>query len=186
MDLYKDFSDLAAHQREGRDYRIIVKDVPGSDVAVVAPHGGFIDLHTSGMAQAIAADDHKLYVFEGLEPHCFDTLHITSTHFDEPRALALLAKAETTVTIHGCRGAAPVVYLSGMDKTLEKKLCDAFNKAGIRAEIEGHPYQSGTKLENICNRNHAGQGVQVEFSRGIRDSAALRDKCVNIVRAALK
>ena len=191
-DAFKNFFHLAASRKEGFDYSITTKEVPGSKVAIVAPHGG-IETGTMSMAKAIAADDFNLYLFNSLRSQelydaggDWDELHITSVNFDEPRCLALVAKTNVTLTIHGSRFEEPLVCLSSLDKKLESKLTDAFNKAGIKALVEGHPYQSGKLPENICNRNQRGQGVQLEFSKGIRENPKLRDKCVKIVREALK
>ena len=113
-------------------------------------------------------------------------MHITSIHFDEPRCLDLVAKTDVTLTVHASRFKEEVVYLSALDKKLESKLAAAFNAAGVKALIEDHPYQSGTLPENICNRNRQGQGVQMEFSQGIRDNPVLRETCVRVVRDTLK
>ena len=187
VDKFKNFSDLAAHKKEGKDYSIVTHEVRGSNVAIVAPHGGKIDWDTEEMAKAIAADDYNLYIFEGTQPeNSFTDLHITSTHFDEPRCLALVAKTDVTLTIHGNHFKEAAVYLSGMDQKLESRLTAAFNAASIKAITTGHPYQAGTKPENICNRNRSKQGVQLEFTQGIRDNPALRKKCVRIVRDVLR
>lgn len=186
-DLYRDFAELTRHRREGRDFHVVARAVPGSAVAVVAPHGGHIEPHTSEMARDIAAEEHSLYIFSGdLQERGNFEMHITSVRFDEPRALALVAESQTTLTIHGCRGAAPAVYLSGLDAALEEKFCAAFNKAGIRATIEGHPYKMGRDPENICNKNRSGTGVQIEFTRALRDDDALRQKAVRVVRDVLR
>jgi phage replication-related protein YjqB (UPF0714/DUF867 family) len=184
-DTFKNFADLASHKKEGTDYAVEVREEAKSTVAIVAPHGGSIEENTGAMAEQIAADGYNLYVFKGVGQNSLE-MHLTSTHFDEPRALALVAKTQTTVTIHGCRFTEPVVYLSGRDKKLQSKLMKAFKAAGINASVTGHPYQAGKKPENICNRNQRGEGVQIEFSRGIRDNAELRDKCVQAVRDSLK
>ncbi len=186
-DKYKNFVHLARHAEEGVDYDILIRKARGSAVAVVAPHGGKMELRTEEMARAIAGKKHALYVFRGMCKNAFNELHVTSTHFDEPRCLDLVARSDVTVTIHGSRVAEPVVFLSAMDKALQKKLMQAFTKAGVRAVAdETHPYQSGKDPRNICNRNRRGQGVQLEFSRGIRDNPRLAAKCVKAVRACLK
>ena len=186
MDKFKNFFDLAAHKKEGEDYSIATREVRGSNVVIVAPHGG-MERRTAEMAEAIAGNDHSLYVFKTLgQKGAFREMHVTSTHFDEPRCLDLVAKTDVTLTIHGCRFEEPVVCLSGLDKKLQSKLADAFNAAGVKALTSGHPYQSGKLPENICNRNRQKQGVQLEFSFGIRDNPALMDKCVRIVRDSLK
>ena len=73
-----------------------------------------------------------------------------------------------------------------MDKKLESRLAAAFNAAGVKALTSGHDYKPGAMPENICNKNRKKQGVQLEFSRGIRNDPALLDKCVRIVRNSLK
>ncbi|WP_261338761.1 poly-gamma-glutamate hydrolase family protein [Rhizobium leguminosarum] len=50
---------------EGVDFRIGVTRIP---VAIVAPHRGHIEPHTSEIAAAIAGEDFSLYLFEGLNP----------------------------------------------------------------------------------------------------------------------
>lgn len=182
---FNSFSELARHKKEGEHYDITVMKHDRSKVAIVAPHAGNIELHTSTIARAIAANDHNLYLFEAKEPKdCFYEMHVTSNHFDEPRCLELVSQAETVVTIHGCRAEEPVVYLGGRDEKLKQSLADAFNKHGIRAQTEGHIY-TGTSPDNICNRNQRGEGVQLEFSRGIRDNPALLEQCVRIIRRQL-
>ncbi|MBU6475148.1 MAG: poly-gamma-glutamate hydrolase family protein [Alphaproteobacteria bacterium] len=187
MDKFRNFSELARHAKEGEDYAIVVREAHGSAVAIVAPHGGRMEWSTGEMAAAIAGRKHSFYVFEGLKDDAFAELHVTSTHFDEPRCLDLLSRAEVTVTIHGCQTPEPVVYMSARDKKLESKLKAAFNKAGVRAVADNsHKYQGGKNPQNICNRNRSGQGVQLEFSRGIRDNPRLVKKCVKAVRESLK
>ncbi len=187
MDKFRNFEHLANHNTEGVDYDIVVRKVPGSKVAIVAPHGGKMEWSTGKMAADIAGREHSFYVFQGLKKNAFEELHVTSAHFDEPRCLDLLSKADVTVTIHGCRPRQRVVYMSARDKKLQTKLKAAFNKAGVRAVADGsHKYQGGKNPKNICNRNRSGQGVQLEFSRGIRDNPRLVKKCVQAVREGLK
>ncbi len=182
---FNNYAELAQHKKEGVDYKITVKENSESRIVIVAPHGGSIEWTTSKIAAGVAANDHNLYIFEGLgKDSTFDELHITSAHFDEPQCVALIAKMDTVVAIHGCRGAAPVVYLGGLDTELKKSLADEFNKQGIRAETEGHHYL-GISPDNICNKNAKKQGVQLEFSDGIRDNPALTDKCIMVLREHL-
>ena len=187
MDKFKNYFDLAAHKKEGRDFAITTREVTGSNVAIVAPHGGHIDRHTEEMAKAIAAEDYSLYVFSGMQSEgSFRDLHITSIHFDEPRCVEMVAKTDVTLTIHGCRFEEPMVCLSGMDKKLQSMLAAAFNAVGVKALTSSHPYQTGKLSENICNKNKRGQGVQLEFSRGIRNNREMMDKCIKVVRDTLK
>ena len=49
-DKYRDYADLAAHEKEGADYRITVLRRP-SPIAVIAPHGGGIEPQTATSQQ---------------------------------------------------------------------------------------------------------------------------------------
>jgi phage replication-related protein YjqB (UPF0714/DUF867 family) len=133
----------------------------------------------------VAASDHNLYLFEGKGADAFEELHITSVNFDEPRALALVASSEKTVTLHGSRIEKPAVYLSARDKKLEGALAAAFHRAGIPVFTGGHVYLAGENPANICNKNRRGQGVQVELSRGIRQDPVLTAKSIRAIREAL-
>ncbi len=87
-DDYRDYADLAKVQVENTDYRVYVRPNPNSTVAVIAPHGGGIEQHTSDVARAIAGDEFNLYLFEGIRPsRNYATLHLTSHRFDEPRCV---------------------------------------------------------------------------------------------------
>ena len=44
-----------------------------------------------------------------------NVLHITSTHFDEPRVLAVAQSAYSALTIHGEGGSAEKVFVGGGD-----------------------------------------------------------------------
>jgi len=187
LNWYESFTELARHKKEGEDYAVVVRNVAGSKISIVAPHGDRIEPHTADMARAIAAGDYSLYIFSNINPgNVYREMHIASVSFDEPRCLDLVAGTETTLTIHGSKIKEPAVFISAMDKKLQSRLTVAFNKAGIRAEVENHPYQTGTKPENICNRNSRGKGVQIEFSRGLRDDAQMRETCVRVIRETLK
>ena len=66
--LYRSYADLAAAQAEGVDYRVVVIPRATSRVAIVAPHGGSMEAHTSSIARQIAGTDLNLYLFEGIRP----------------------------------------------------------------------------------------------------------------------
>jgi hypothetical protein len=98
-DRYRSYGELAAAHREGIDFRVQVVQ-RGSGVAIIAPHGGRIERGTSEIARAIAGEDFDLYLFEGCLPsRNFETLHLTSHHFDEPRCLSMISGCHTVVAI---------------------------------------------------------------------------------------
>lgn len=186
-DRFNSFADLSRHKEEGKDFIIISRRISGSDIAIVAPHGGMIEPGTSEIAQELAGTNYSLYIFNGhaaTSDKAFKELHVTSTNFDEPRCLSIIAGSKRTVTIHGCREKEILIYVGGLDRRLRKKLCDSFNKNGIKALNKNHRFPA-ISPDNICNRNKSGKGVQMEFSRGIRDNDSLRKKCAGIIRTCL-
>lgn len=134
MDLYSNYAELSAHEREGEDYRI-VETARNSPVVVLAPHGGWIEPTTSQIAACIAGDDYSLYCFEGLSdnrPH--NDLHITSDRFDEPRARRLVARAAFAIAVHGRlnREVPQVTWLGGLDDKLIALAATELANAGFK------------------------------------------------------
>ena len=168
-DKYSNFSQLSRHEVAGRDYRIRVR-YGRSGIAIVAPHGGRIERGTTPIADAIAGEDHTFYSFEGIKPELTQNrdLHITSDHFDEPRAVLLVAGAHRVVTIHGAKGLEPAVYLGGLDTALRRRVLFVLSEAGFAAADDPSPTRQGRGATNICNRGRTGEGLQLELTLGLR------------------
>jgi len=166
-DRYRGFAELAEREREGIDYQIR-SHRRDSQIAVIAPHGGKIEEHTSEIAEAIAGERFSFYAFEGIKrSHNLD-LHITSTHFDEPECLSLLESAAITIAVHGLSDvAAEYVCVGGSHGELKQRLIDALKEADFDAREHSGKAHSGASSGNICN--HAGPGVQLEISRALRE-----------------
>ncbi|HEY4372870.1 MAG TPA: poly-gamma-glutamate hydrolase family protein [Burkholderiales bacterium] len=171
-DSYGSFADLAQAQAEGTDYRVITRHVAGSSVAILAPHGGRIEQGTSLIALQVAGDEFSLYLLEGLCDRSYSNLHLTSTRFDDPRALDLITGADHVVALHGYRADEEMILLGGLDGELKETLAEALRQAGLAVRLAGHQFMA-TDPNNICNRGRAGQGVQIELSRGLRMSGRL-------------
>jgi phage replication-related protein YjqB (UPF0714/DUF867 family) len=177
-DKYTGFAELALHEAPQSDYTITVVDRqaqdPGVAVVVIAIHGGRIESGTSELARAVAGGDFSLYTFEGVKPRSNAGLHITSTHFDEPQALALVARHGVCLSLHGCSGAKPRVHVGGRDIVLGRRIAEALRLAGFEAlEPGGHGFAAhlgGVAAGNICNATSTGAGVQLELSTGLRAS----------------
>ena len=183
-DGYRGYEDLACACEEGRDYRVICLERPGSCVAIVGPHGGGIERGTSGVARAIAGDEFHLYLLEGIRTSGnYAALHLTSTRFDEPRCLQLLSMADKVVTIHGCVGEAPEVHIGGLDSDLKLRIRDELARNQVSAAIAEGRFAARDR-RNICNRGRRGIGVQLELSRGLR-LWGITEEVVRAVRAAL-
>jgi len=166
-DHYRCFEDLRQGEEEGVDYRVTVTD-RNAAVAVVAPHGGWIEPRTSQIATAIAGSDYSLYCFEGLRPRPHAELHITSTRFDEPVCLALLARTQTVLTVHGTATTWPLVEVGGLDMTRRDLVAAHLAQAGFPVDVREHGRNAGRSPDNICNRGTTRRGVQLEISDGLR------------------
>lgn len=168
-DRYPSFHLLCQTEVEGRDYTVALRHRQ-SRLAVLAPHGGLIETATTAIAEAIAAGELSYYSFSGIKPGNNQDLHITSTLFDEPRCHALIATAQTVLTVHGERSTADVVFLGGLDEALGRQLHSALHRCGFHVAPHHNPKLQGRHPRNLCNLGRSGRGVQLELSRGLRSS----------------
>lgn len=166
-DKYRNFAQLVATERAGIDFSIRTLKRPSS-VAIVAPHGGLIERGTSEIAWALAGDTCSAYSFDGMKARRNGDLHITSTHFDEPQCMALLAESATVLTVHGERSPGEVVFVGGRDAARCELLCRTLADQGFTVRRHEDPALQGTHASNICNKGSTGRGIQLELSRGLR------------------
>jgi phage replication-related protein YjqB (UPF0714/DUF867 family) len=99
-DKYDNFEELSQNERSGIDFRFVARRAQPA-FAIVAPHGGGIEPGTSEIGDATAGAEYSFYAFEGLKSKGNSDLHITSTHFNEPVCLTVIAESDVVVTIHG-------------------------------------------------------------------------------------
>lgn len=168
VDLFLNYQALAATRREGVDYRVRLEKRESS-VAIVAPHGGKIEPGTSQIAAAVAGNSYDLYCFEGTMPAGNRALHVTSTNFDEPRCLDLVARCDVVLTVHGCAGDNDVTYLGGLDEHLCDLVKWQLDFAGFETSTHPDPVLAGRSPINIVNRSATGRGTQLELSASLRE-----------------
>ena len=155
------------------------------DFAVFAIHGGIIEPGTKEIAEAIAGDDLSLYFFEGDGPED----HITSTLYEEPKAIELASKVQTIISIHGEKDKeASFVMVGGLNESLSKKIEEALSKAEFFCK-EPQEGLAGINPKNICNKGVSKKGVQLEISRKLRrelwKNSELKNKFTNAIREAI-
>lgn len=167
LDTYRNFVELNRKEVADRDFRVRVRPSK-SDTVIIAPHGGRIEPGTSEIAEAIAAADYSFYAFEGRKHHGNGSLHITSSHFDEPQCIALVSNAKRVVAIHGESGDKKIVCLGARDEARVNRIHDALRRKGF--QVKRYARFQGLDRNNICNRNKSRTGVQIELSRGYRTS----------------
>ena len=165
---YKNFYQLQSDKGEGIHYRICVTRRESS-VAIIAPHGGGIEMGTSRIASAIAGKSYNLYCFEGLQSSSNNQLHITSSNFDEPQCLDLISKCETVVSVHGLRGEHQAIEVGGLDKLLGNRMQTNLQMNGFQISTPSFG-KEGVEPNNICNRGLRQKGVQLEITKALRDN----------------
>ncbi|MGA8944251.1 MAG: poly-gamma-glutamate hydrolase family protein [Thermoactinomyces sp.] len=166
MDRYQNIRQLAASEKIGEDYSISLY-FARPEIAILAIHGGGIEPGTSELARAIAEPDWSFYDFRGERRKDNHRLHITSVHFDEPHALAMVANAMYVIAIHGAKGTGKAVYLGGRDRTLLGKVEAALSRSSFQVKASPNHLQ-GTDPGNIINRGARKQGLQIELTAGLR------------------
>ncbi|MFI0967055.1 poly-gamma-glutamate hydrolase family protein [Streptomyces sp. NPDC021080] len=168
-DLYANYAALAAARQIGVDYRLLVRTPPGSRLAHVAVHGGGIEPGTTEVADYLAGSASRFYSFDGMLSGDNSDLHITSTNFDEPQALALVAASDYVISWHGSAGTDPVTYIGGLDTDTGTRIKEALEAAGFTVGLTPTELD-GSSTSNITNRGFRAMGVQVEMTNALRQS----------------
>lgn len=164
---YCSYAELARHEAQGRDYRVRAHRRAHSPLLIVAPHGGMIEVGTSEIANSVAGAEYSLFSFEGLKPHGANRdLHVTSHQFDHPDCLALAARSETVLAVHGCLGES-LIHVGGLDSELTARLARHLRAAGFAVEAASEKYPGRHPL-NICNRGSREMGAQLEITYDLR------------------
>ncbi|MFD7428401.1 poly-gamma-glutamate hydrolase family protein [Streptomyces sp. NPDC059818] len=172
-DLYASYTALAAAEVEGVAYSRTAVAPTGATWSSIAIHGGGIETGSGEMAREVAKAGARMayYEFKGLKNSGNGDLHVTSTNFDEPLAVALVGATRRCLSFHGFVGTdgVPETALGGLDTALVASLTASLTRAGFRV-ITTPSEIGGTDPLNICNRTSSGAGVQLEMSRALRDS----------------
>ena len=189
VDKYPNFAALSQNEVQNQDYRIIVKEL-GAPVTIFAIHGGLIEPGSDEMAKALSEDHRNLYIFEGLKQEEPTGLHLTATHFDEPRALELAAKSESCVSVHGYLGnGSKAICVGGNDQRLAGHIVKTLKEASLGIDVI-YPCKAfpATHPKNIVNRC-LNKGVQLEISQGLWDefieNSLLKNKVIQVLRNSL-
>ncbi|MFB6505620.1 poly-gamma-glutamate hydrolase family protein [Streptomyces sp. NPDC056099] len=163
-DLYNSYAELAGGQIEGIDYQRLWRTSAFSTLLHLAIHGGGIETGTTELAAAAAGEMHDFYTLDAFKAAgTNDELHVTSTRYDEPQALAMVGAASHVVSWHGATGATPVTYLGGLDYNLRDQIGQSLKEAGFTVQLATEEL-NGNDPTNICNKNSRGMGVQLELT----------------------
>ncbi|MBY8865442.1 poly-gamma-glutamate hydrolase family protein [Streptomyces sennicomposti] len=170
---------------------------PVGSTAVIAPHGGGIEAGTSELCLAVAGympfdtstdpasaalpdqPQRDYWMFEALANSAAQ--HVTSTHCDDPAALAVCTANLYAVSLHGFDDTAvKKINIGGGDARLRRNLLAAFTKYGLTSPAARPEWNvtvvlagaddpiNGDDPANIVNRTRTGGGAQLELSTALR------------------
>lgn len=173
-DKYNRWADLAAGEVLDTDYE--VEQISAlSKWAHIAIHGGAVERMTTTLAREVAsAEGQKYWSMVGRKPINNADLHITSTRFDNPACVALVAQSQYCVSYHGVSDATagtttPTAFVGGLDLYNRDRIVAALNARGITAVVATDGSLNGDDPANIVNRTASGKGVQIELNRALRN-----------------
>jgi phage replication-related protein YjqB (UPF0714/DUF867 family) len=189
---YKNYSELSSSEQEGKDFEII-SILRDSAVMVMAIHGGKIEFGTTEIASSIAGADWNYYTFSGLKQVENEnwSLHLTSSNFDEPRALALAHSSTHCISVHAFKNAeVPTVCVGGKSNELGLMIANSIRSNNPNLKVEypclRFPAQRKQNIVNQC----VNEGVQLEISVDALDEIKKTndnyESFVKSVRGAIK
>lgn len=168
-DKYPNYATLAASEVEGVDYTRTAVTPTGATWASIAIHGGAIEAGSGEMAEEVAGTRMRFFEFAGIKSSGNVDLHLTSTVYDEPMGIALVAGARRCLSFHGYTGTTDVAEtaIGGLDSALVSRVTMALRAAGFTVVVAPSEI-AGTDPLNICNKTTTSMGVQLELSRAQR------------------
>lgn len=166
---YQNFEELNENEVEGEDYTIHFEETH-SDVLLLAIHGGGIEPGTTELIKELAKNnDYAYYSFNGIKKSGNRSMHLTSTRYDEPKALEMISNSSITLSVHGYDDELEKhTFIGGLDKELADQVKLALQDVGFSASL-ALKNLAGLKKDNIVNQNKQGKGVQIEISTAQRE-----------------
>ncbi len=164
-DYYPNIAALKRDLVRNKHYRTKVAD-KGSDVTVIAPHGGFIEAGSSYIARGVAGSNYNLYDFQGLRRHKPQRLHVTSTHFRDRKLSELLRHTRLAVSIHSMGDEAlGEIWVGGLNLPCKQRICYALTEQGFVVNADSPRYR-GVHPANVVNLPSE-HGVQIELASDV-------------------
>ncbi len=167
VDKFKSMTELVAQTTEHKDWEIQTTKRKSATL-ITAIHGGAIERGTTEIAQLISEQgNHSFYTFKGIRNNKNNELHVTSRHFDEPKLKQMVYSHHSVVSIHGCMGDLPEVYVGGRDVELASEIKIELEKMNIIVK-PAPSHISGMHTDNFVNCGQKKAGVQLELTVALR------------------
>ncbi len=172
-DKYRNFSELKAN----RPNAFRINKLKGNDKFLVfTPHGGGIEPGTTEICEWFGRAAFSYYAFTGVGKNCKE-LHVTSTHFDEPKLIKMLTDHQYAVSFHGMtdymkQKYGADIFLGGLNYDLQRRLKENLRNDYTVATSMDYPNSplAASNPRNVTNRCHSNAGVQIELSESLRRS----------------
>ncbi|MCG7339590.1 poly-gamma-glutamate hydrolase family protein [Staphylococcus sp. ACRSN] len=167
VDKFNSMTELISKTTKGIDWEIITKN-RSNPIIVTAVHGGAIERGTSELAACLSElGNFKYYTFKGVRKNKNNELHVTSRHFNEPVLVEMIQSSQQAISIHGCMGDYPEVYIGGRDKNLIQAIKTELNRINVIVK-DAPRHISGLHADNFVNCCTNGEGVQLELTVALR------------------
>lgn len=160
-DVYRDFYAFALSHYEGKDYEIEVRDI-SARCSALAIHGGNLEKGTDLLADKVAGREMNFYAFKSLLKKDAWKAHITSSRFNEPRAVFLSKKSDYSISFHGMAENGKKICVGGSAQTFAGKMAEELKSAGFNVQYPCLRLP-GRNPMNVANLAGNG-GVQLEIS----------------------
>ncbi|HLR19591.1 MAG TPA: poly-gamma-glutamate hydrolase family protein [Staphylococcus sp.] len=167
VDQFKSMTELMTYTSESVDWEIHTRQTE-QPVIITAVHGGAIERGTTELAQAISeSGNYNYYTFKGVRRNKNNELHVTSRHFDEPKLMQMVNDNRYAISVHGCMGDKPEVYIGGKDQKLIHHIKSQLSKIDVAAK-DAPAHISGIHDDNFVNCCQHKAGVQLELTARLR------------------
>lgn len=167
IDQFNSMTELMLHTSEGEDWEIHTRQTAQSMI-ITAVHGGAIERGTTELAQSISErGNYDFYTFKGVRHNKNHELHVTSRHFDEPKLLQMINDNRHAISVHGCMGDKPEVYIGGRDQALINYIKQYLSEINIIVK-DAPAHISGLHDDNFVNCCQHKAGVQLEITARLR------------------
>ena len=187
-DIYNNFEELKKNNTNWVDYFIEYDISSENNILIMAIHWWEIEPSTTQIAKKISKDnDFSFYSFLWKFG-----LHITSTNFDEPKALELAEKHKLIITIHGCRWDEDFIYVWWRNSEIREALIKEFLDNWFNSpSFEDIPIPlKWQHINNICNKWKLKEWIQIEISKNLRNKLAEDEELLNkfsfVIKKTLK
>ncbi len=161
---YRDFAELTLRAEKDQDYAVMIRD-RSARITLAAVRGGVIDPLTDHLADAVAGEEHNLYVLRGLALSQREWMRIPISRFDDVRLRTLMERSEAGLLLVAAGTESDAVHLGGSNRVLMGFVRDHLTRGGF---VTASPWAPGPAHSPVRVMNRAALGgVQIELGSAL-------------------